>query len=409
MQPKLRFKEFNKDWVSVALNRLTTFERGKFSARPRNDARYFGGDIPFVQTGDVAQSRIFLDKFNQTLNNDGLKVSKQFPKGTILITIAANIGDTAILMRPMACPDSLVGARVNQTVADTYFVKSLIDLSKAYLESQATQNAQKNINLQVLNSLSAYVPELVEQTKIANFLSAVDQKITILEKQQQAWEQYKQGMMQKLFSGELRFKDENGEDFPEWGCHSLGDLGYTYNGLTGKNSDDFGYGKPFVTYKQVFNRPVINLDDCSFVNITLNDKQNSVKQGDVIFTMSSETANEIAISSVLLENPQEKIYLNSFCFGFRFTNNSYMWPQFTVYLFRGHDFRKDVSILAQGTTRYNISKIGMLKLTINLPCLEEQKKIASYLVLVDKKIDNISQQLVQMKTWKQGLLQQMFV
>ena len=107
--PKLRFEEFQNSWKIFRLEEIASVERGKFSVRPRNDPKYFGGHLPFIQTGDVSNANIFVKNYSQTLNYAGIEVSRVFPEGTILITIAANIGDTAITQFQVACPDSLVG------------------------------------------------------------------------------------------------------------------------------------------------------------------------------------------------------------------------------------------------------------------------------------------------------------
>ena len=214
--PKLRFKEFDESWSQAILDDLAEVERGKFSVRPRNDPRYFGGKMPFVQTGDVTGSDVYLKSFSQTLNEDGIKVSKVFPEDTILITIAANIGDTTITQYPVACPDSVVAIQPKKELTNTIFLKNVIDLQKDFLDSQATQNAQKNINLQVLKPLELIVPSLKQQTKIASFLYVVDEKISQLTQKHALLSQYKQGMMQKLFSQQIRFKADDGSEFGEW-------------------------------------------------------------------------------------------------------------------------------------------------------------------------------------------------
>lgn len=237
--PKLRFKEFDADWSQVVLEDLAEVERGKFSVRPRNDPRYFGGSMPFVQTGDVTGSNVYLRGFSQTLNEDGIKVSKVFPEDTILITIAANIGDTTITPYPVACPDSVVAIQPKKDLANTIFLKNIIDLQKDFLDSQATQNAQKNINLQVLKPLELIVPNLEEQTKIASFLSAVDEKISQLNQKHALLSQYKQGMMQKLFSQQIRFKADDGSEFGEWEIISIKDaVSFIKDGTHGTHLDD---------------------------------------------------------------------------------------------------------------------------------------------------------------------------
>lgn len=143
--PKLRFKDENgQDFPDLEVKKLeeiANVERGKFSVRPRNDPKYFGGNIPFVQTGDIVSSDLYLTKFSQTLNEDGLKVSRLFPKDTILVTIAANIGDTTITSFEVACTDSVVAIQALQNCAVPVWLKYAIDTKKEELDSKATQNA----------------------------------------------------------------------------------------------------------------------------------------------------------------------------------------------------------------------------------------------------------------------------
>ena len=114
-------------------------------------------NIPFVQTGDIAAAKTFLTSYSQTLNEDGLSVSRLFPKDTILITIAANIGDTAITSFDVACPDSLVAIQPNNDT-DCFWLNCFLETCKEELDGKATQNAQKNINLQVLKPLAVLTP-----------------------------------------------------------------------------------------------------------------------------------------------------------------------------------------------------------------------------------------------------------
>lgn len=169
-------------WKQMRLDSLASVERGKFSARPRNDPKYFGGDIPFVQTGDVANSQFYLENHSQTLNSLGVNVSKVFDEGTILLTIAANIGATAITRAPTACPDSLVGIRPLPEVADLLWLKYALANRQKDLDIQAGQNAQKNINLEVLKPLRIATPPLAEQRRIGEMLFTWDQAIGTAER-----------------------------------------------------------------------------------------------------------------------------------------------------------------------------------------------------------------------------------
>ncbi len=212
-------------WSITSLSDIASVERGKFSARPRNDPQYYGGAIPFVQTGDIAAADTYLRTFSQTLNAEGLKVSKLFPENTILITIAANIGDTAITTFDVACPDSLVAIQPKKNTSDTYWLKNALETLKTELDSKATQNAQKNINLQVLKPLKILTPPLPEQRKIAKILSTWDKAISTTERLIDNSKQQKKALMQQLLTGKKRLLDESGKPFEgEWEKAELGNL-----------------------------------------------------------------------------------------------------------------------------------------------------------------------------------------
>lgn len=202
-------------WVTYPLERIAQIERGKFSARPRNDPRFFeGGTIPFIQTGDVASAKRFVDVASQFLNDEGLGVSKRFPAGTIFITIAANIGDVAMARIPMACPDSVVGVVADAAICDPVWLYYALSNSKSYFENRATQNAQKNINLQVLKPFPIALPAMAEQHGIANVLTAVDDKLDAIARQIEVAETLKKGLMQTLFSRGLGVRDASGRWTP---------------------------------------------------------------------------------------------------------------------------------------------------------------------------------------------------
>lgn len=211
-QPHTEFKDSELGripvgWEEMTLEEVATVERGKFSARPRNDPKYFeGGDIPFIQTGDIAAATRFVSKSSQFLNEEGLAVSRLFPTGTIFITIAANIGDVAISTIPMACPDSLVSILPNNDQCNGRWLFYLLKGSKEYFDSQSTQNAQKNINLQVLRPFAFAMPPLDEQVQIAACLSSIDDKLDSLTVRQTHYQTLKRGLMQKLLTGEWRVK-----------------------------------------------------------------------------------------------------------------------------------------------------------------------------------------------------------
>ena len=161
---------------------------------------------------------------------------------------------------------------------------------------------------------------------------------------------------------------------------ALSDLGSFYAGLNGKNKDDFKDGNAkYITYMNVFSNLSVNININDTVQIGEKEKQNIVKYGDVIFTGSSETIEECGMSSVVTNELNEKLYLNSFCFGFRFNEPEIMLPDFSKYLFRSTELRKKIIKTASGVTRFNVSKKKMEKILIPLPPIEVQKEIVRIL------------------------------
>jgi type I restriction enzyme, S subunit len=203
-------------------------------------------------------------------------------------------------------------------------------------------------------------------------------------------------------------KEKITNKFPkDWQIKKLADIGSTYGGLINKSKEDFTEGNSkFITYKNIYNNTFINTDELESVRIDEDENQNKVKYGDVFFTGSSETPDEVGISSVLLEEVND-VYLNSFCFGFRFNDLKKTIPEFYGYYFRGSVFRSEVYPLAQGSTRFNLSRSEMVKLKVPIPPVKEQRKIAAILSSVDEAIEKTEAIIEQTEKVKKGLMQQL--
>lgn len=159
----------------------------------------------------------------------------------------------------------------------------------------------------------------------------------------------------------------------------MGDMGITFTGLSGKTADDFGHGEAsFITYMNVFSNPVANPKMVEKVEIDA--KQKEVQVGDVFFTTSSETPEEVGMSCVLKEK-QGVTYLNSFCFGYRPTEKFDL--DYLAYMLRSDNVRKDITFLAQGISRYNISKNKVMDIAVPVPKFDEQQQIGSYFSNLD--------------------------
>ena len=272
------------------------------------------------------------------------------------------------------------------------------------LESQMTGSAgQKRVSADSISSYKIPLPPLSEQEKIAEILSTWDKAIEKQTQLIQKLELRKKGLMQQLLTGKKRlpgFTDE-------WKKVRLGDIGSPYNGLSGKNKENFESGDAcFIPYINIFLNERIDTNNLESVEIGIEEHQNKVKYGDIFFTVSSETPNEVGMSSVLLE-PLDNTYLNSFCFGYRLNDFLTLSPFFATYLFRAEYFRHCMYILAQGSTRFNISKSDVMNLKINVPSIKEQTAIAQVLTAADREIELAQQKLELLRQQKHGLMQQL--
>ena len=175
---------------------------------------------------------------------------------------------------------------------------------------------------------------------------------------------------------------------------SLSEVGNFYGGLSGKTKSDFGFGdSKFITYMNVFTNTIAKQDMCDLVMVGHNEKQNLVVDGDVLFTQSSETPEEVGMASVWTH--KQKVYLNSFSFGLRIKNKQNVDPVYLTYLLRSPVHRKSISIQAQGISRYNLSSSRLSTLKVKIPALEEQQKIAAFFTALDEKIAVAKLQLEQ--------------
>ncbi|GAA8494375.1 hypothetical protein KKKH51_06770 [Helicobacter pylori] len=160
----------------------------------------------------------------------------------------------------------------------------------------------------------------------------------------------------------------------------LGDIGEFYGGLVGKSKKSFSQGNKFyVPYVNVFNNPQLDLNALESVQIGDKEKQNTIQLGDVLFTGSSENLEDCAMSCVVTQKIEKDIYLNSFCFGFRFFDENLFDPSFLKHFLRDYNFRKNISKVANGVTRFNVSKQLLSKITIPIPPLEIQQEIVKIL------------------------------
>ncbi len=394
-----------EDWEVKPFQSLAKIERGKFTARPRNDPKYYGGDIPFIQTGDVANSSGEITTFSQTLNHEGLKVSKLFPQGTLFFTIAANIGDVGFAAFDTACPDSLVAITPKKRI-DKRWLAHELTRRKPSFGKLATQNAQLNINLEKLRPYLLPVPPTkAEQEAIAQALSDADVLIESLRLLVAKKRQIKQGAMQELLTGKKRLPGFSGE----WKVKRLGQI------VSLIPSGAYGDEKPRVGLLPRSVATTAHIDE----NDMWNRKEMSIRYfspeqirqyspifGDLIIVKSSGSAEKIQSGKVGFIDKERagKFLFSNFLMLLRPTG---VVPTFLYYYLCSYSVKKFLPMLVEASTYPNIRIDQYLNLEIPFPDTDEQTAIASTLSDMDAEIVTLEEWRGKARQLKQGMMEEL--
>ena len=390
-----------QDWEVVKLGKIGDLIGGGTPSTKNEE--FWNGNIPWISSSDLNENNIYDISISRFINEQAIKNSatKLIPNKSILIVSRVGVGKIAINNKPLCTSQdfqSLILKKDNHIFL-AYKIKN--EIQKLIACNQGT--SIKGFVKEDLSNLQIPLPPLKEQEKIAEILTTWDEAITKQTELLEAKELQKKALMQKLLSGEVRFDGFS----DKWEEVRLGEIGNSFNGLSGKTGEDFGIGEAkYITYKNIFNYSKIKLDIFENVQISNDEKQNLVQFGDIFFTVSSETPEEVGMSSVLLDNVSNT-YLNSFCFGYRLNNFNTLDPYFARFYFRSFQMRDKISRLAQGSTRFNLSKNEIMKLKIKLPSLPEQQKIAEVLSLADDEINLLKNELEELKLQKKALMQKL--
>ena len=398
--PELRFKGFTNDWEERKLGELGSVAMNR---RIFKDQTSENEEVPFFKIGTFGSKP---DAFISRELFEEYKLKYPYPEiGDILISASGSIGRIVVYQgEDEYFQDSNIVWLKHDNRLDNKFLKQFYSIVK--WQGLEGSTIKRLYNKNILDT-DISIPSTIEQNKIGMFFEQLDDTIALHQRKLDLLEEQKKGYLQKMFP-------KNGEKVPElrfagfaddWEERKLGDVGDTFTGLTGKTKEDFGHGSAkFVTYVNVFQNPIATLDQLDAVEI--DEKQNQVQKGDVFFTTSSETPEEVGMSSVWTYDTKN-VYLNSFTFGYRprvsFDLN------YMASMLRSPSIRKKITFLAQGISRYNISKTKMLEIEIPAPNLSEQKKIGSFFKQLDDTIALHQRKLDLLKEQKKGFLQKMFV
>ncbi|MBJ9424006.1 restriction endonuclease subunit S [Acinetobacter seifertii] len=395
--PKLRFKAFNDDWSLKTIGEIAS--KVGSGSTPRGGAEaYTNEGVIFIRSQNVNNNQLLLDDvvFIPEATHKKMSGSKVQANDILLNITGASIGRSCVVST------TFVEGNVNQHVCiirtpnhNPIFVQSFLSSEKGQNHIQAKQvgGGREGLNFQAIRSIDFEIPSKEEQTKIASFLSTVDEKISQLTQKHELLSQYKQGMMQKLFSQQIRFKADDGSEFGEWETDLIRDVftnkSKNYNPQIGKNL------------------PCIELEHLS---------QNT---GKILGTIESceqqSTKNLFEKNSVLFGKLRP--YLRKFAKPqFKGVCSSEIWVLTGLkisneYLFQyiQSEHFSELTNIQSGSKMPRADWNVISEAEIEYPCIAEQTKIANFLASIDQKIEVVAKQIEQAKQWKKGLLQQMFV
>ena len=298
---------------------------------------------------------------------------------TTQITKKADAGDLIMSVRAPAgamgktAYNAVIGRGVAAIKGNEFIYQLLVKMdADGFWKTLSCGSTFESLNSDNIKNAEVKIPTTAEQIKIGGYFQQLDNLITLHQRKCVFLFGFFQAFISMIFTASTF----------SWEQRKLGEMGQTYTGLSGKTKDDFGHGQArFVTYMNVFSNPISNPEMTEPIEI--DPKQNEVEVGDVFFTTSSETPEEVGMSSILLEK-RGKTYLNSFCFGFRPSEkiDSY----YLAYMLRSESTRAKIILLAQGISRYNISKNKVMEIAVSLPSLDEQKMIGQYFSQLDNLI-----------------------
>ena len=389
--PKLRFKEFSGKW-----EKKTVGDVGKVSMCKRilKDQTTSDGDIPFYKIGTFGKEP---DAFISKVIFEEFKAKYSFPKeGEILISASGTIGRTVIYDgSPSYFQDSnIVWIANNEKLVLNKFLLYCYENTRWNTENTTIARLY-NENLR---NIPLILPSKQEQDKIASFLTSVDTKIEQLSRKEELLQQYKKGVMQKIFSQEIRFKADDGSEFPDWEENNIEEIVKEYNDKT-TETDQYpilsSTKDGIVLQSEYFDKQTASTDNTGY---------KIVPKGYFTYRSMSDTGsftfNQQNLINIGVVSPAYPV----------FKCNSKIVERFLeITLNNSPEIIQQILMLKEGGTRLALGFNKFKKLYISLPCLEEQTKIANFLSSIDSKIEQVQKQLNSTKEFKKALLQQMFV
>nr|WP_168391206.1 restriction endonuclease subunit S [Acinetobacter indicus] len=408
--PKLRFKEFDRDWTTQSLGNVTDITKLAGYEFTKHINYQDSGEIIALRGLNVKGNNLVLEDVKYIDNSDLSMLSRsKLYIDDLLFTYVGTIGEVALIPENdkfYLAPNVCRIRRLNKNILSKYlmFLFSNDNFKKNQIDKYTTKSSQPALSMENIRKFEIVFPSVEEQTKIASFLSAVDEKISQLTQKHALLSQYKQGMMQKLFSQQIRFKADDGSEFGEWENKPLSELSEkAMYGMNASATEYDGLNKYLRITDICEISHKLKRDNLTSPNAELEEKY-KLGYGDLLFARTGASVGKSYLYSVDDGIAYFAGFLIKFSLKLDLVNPYFLFAQ-TLTL----DFDKWVITNSMRSGQPGINAEEYSSYIFKVPCLEEQTKIANFLSAIDQKIEVVAQQIEQAKTWKKGLLQQMFV
>ncbi len=402
---KIRFDEFSNEWSLVNVEDIAQVKSG--GTPNRANPNYWGGKIPWITTSKIGFDEISVAE--EYITQEGLENSsaKLFEPNTLLIALygqGVTRGKVGILKIEAATNQACAAISVDTNKALVKFVFYYLQRNYNAIRNLSNEGGQKNLSGGLVKSIELFIPPIInEQQKIADFLSAIDKKISLLKQKHSLLQQYKKGVMQQLFSQQIRFKDDKGKIFPDWQKKTLVNLA---DKISNKNKDDkiknvltnsAKYG--IVNQRDYFDKDIANVNNLT--NYSIVDKDDFVYNPRI---------SEAAPVGPIKRNHIGQGIMSPLYTVFRFRETTYLdYLELFFQTTYWHRYMGTIANFGARHDRMNITMGDFFKLPIALPGEEEMQKIVAFVTAMNKKVDLSAKQIELTQTFKKGLLQQMFV
>ena len=388
--PALRFPGFTEPWQKCRLGDYIRI----FSGESPNRINSEYDKIPYYKVEQLNWCEKYLGE-TPYLSQRGKNI---LPEGCVVFSkrgAAILTNKVRMNLFPINIDTNLMGIKAdNSFILDQYLFYFIL---RARLNRIADTSTIPQINNIHINPITIYVPSLAEQEIITKFLALLDERIATQRRLIEDLEKLMSSINETLYATlTINYKT------------SFNEIGCDYGGLTGKSVEDFGKGKPFITYLNVYQNQIITDYNFDYVEIRDRENQNKVRKGDLLFTLSSETPEEAGYSAVYMGDAKE-LYLNSFCFGIHIPESEMVYPPYMGYLTSTSYFRRKIIPYAQGSTRFNLHKPSLMSMKFSLPAKENQIKIFNTLQLIAKKISTEQEILSNFTQQRNYLLTKLFI